>query len=399
MSKKIAVVVIPTYNERETIGEMADALCGDVFKSIDSYDCKMLVVDDTSPDGTYKVVEEKQKKYNNLFLLLNKQKAGIGNAYVKGFRYAMEKLGADVVIEFDGDFQHPVDTIPVMLTEIDKGADYVMGSRKIKGGSNPAGWGFKRLFFSEVGGFVARTIMFFPFKPFFRVTDPTTGLKASRVKGFVDTMDMDNLYSRKFAYKIEFLFKMVKLGAKVKEIPLKFQVREKGSSKIDTDTAKDIFRTAILLRWNDDFTQKFLKFGLVGGFGFIVNVVGARIFKTAIINSGLDISLVNGLSNALAAELAIISNFTWNNLWTFSKERITSFSQIVPKFLTFNFSSIITGIVIPSTIIALLTALFGDYLFLYQVIAIFLLTIPLNWLVYNKIIWKKKNKAVSAASL
>jgi len=91
----------------------------------------------------------------------------------------------------------------------------------------------------------------------------------------------------------------------------------------------------------------------------------------------------------IRSELSIISNFTWNNLWTFSKEKITG-SSILGKFLTFNASSLVTGILIPSLIIALLTNLFGDHFLIYQIIAIFLLTIPLNWLVYNKIIWRKK---------
>jgi len=303
----------------------------------------------------------------------------------------MEKMAADVLIEFDGDFQHPPETIPVMLAEIDRGADYVLGSRKIPGGSNPKGWGFKRVFFSEVGGFVARFVMFFPFKPFFQITDPTTGLKASRVSGFVEKMDMDNLYSKKFAYKLEFLYKMVGLKAKIKEVPLKFGLRTVGESKIAPDTAKDIFKTAVLLRWRDPFTQKFFKFGVVGGFGFIVNVVGAKLFKQVLItNTALTISLVNSLANAMAAELAIISNFIWNNLWTFSEEKITKFSRLISKFAAFNVSSVVTGIVVPSFIIGVLTGLFGDYLFFYQIIAIFGLTVPLNWIVYNRLIWKKK---------
>ncbi len=388
--QKTAVVVIPTYNEADTIGTMIDYLVTKTFPSIRDWQCQILVVDDTSPDGTYKVVQSKQKIYKNLFLSLSKTKAGIGGAYVRGFKYAMAELKADVVIEFDGDFQHPPETIPLMLSEIDKGADYVLGSRKIKGGQNPKGWGFKRLFLSEVGGFTARTIMFFPFKNFWIITDPTTGLKASRVKGFVDKMDMDHLYSRSFAYKLEFLYKMVQLGAKTKEIPLVFAARESGASKIEPQTAKDILRTAILLRWHDPFIQKFLKFGLVGGFGFIVNVVGAKLFKPLLTPVIPNISLVNGLANALAAEISIISNFTWNNLWTFSKEKITSPTEIFTKFITFNFSSVLTGIVIPSVIIAILTSIFGDYLFLFQIIAIFGLTIPLNWFVYNHFIWKNK---------
>lgn len=392
MSNKlpVAIVVIPTYNEVETIGEMIDALCNKLFPTIKNWDCKLLIADDTSPDGTYKVVQEKQKKYKNLELSLLKGKSGIGAAYVKAFKYAMSELDADVVIEFDGDFQHPVDSIPIMLKEIENGADYVMGSRKIKGGSNPKGWGFKRLFFSEFGGFVARTIMFFPFKAFFQVTDPTTGLKASRVKGFVDSMDMDNLYSKSFAYKIEFLYKMVALKAKVKEIPLKFQVRDRGVSKIDTKTAKEILLTSIKLRLFDPFTQKFLKFGLVGGFGFVINLTGFRIFKVMLKGLPLQVSWINTLSNSFASELAIISNFTWNNLWTFKKEKISGIGQLISKFMTFNLSSFMTGIVVPSAFIGVCTHFFGDqFSTVYLIIGVFGLTIPLNWFVYNHFIWKK----------
>jgi len=182
--KPVAVVIIPTYNEAETIGRMIDYLFQKTFPKIKDWQMRLLIVDDTSPDGTYKIVQKLQKKYPHLYLYLNPKKMGIGYAYVVGFRYAMEKLGADVVIEFDGDFQHPPEMIPKMLKEIEKGADYVLGSRKIPGGSVPKEWGWKRKFFTFVGGFVARFILFFPSKAFFQITDPTTGLKASNQFSF-----------------------------------------------------------------------------------------------------------------------------------------------------------------------------------------------------------------------
>jgi dolichol-phosphate mannosyltransferase len=92
----------------------------------------------------------------------------------------------------------------------------------------------------------------------------------------------------------------------------------------------------------------------------------------------------------LAAEMAIISNFIWNNVWTFSQQKITKVDSIIKKFFAFNISSLLTGVAIPSSVIAVLTFVFGDHLFVYQVIAIFGLTVPLNWIVYNKLIWKKK---------
>ena len=379
--KKTAVVVIPTYNEAATIGDMVDYLFTKTFPTIKDWQMKLLVVDDTSPDGTYKVVQQKQNKYQDLYLSLSKEKAGLGGAYVRGFKYALKELKADVVIEFDGDFQHPPETIPVMLAEIDTGADYVLGSRKIKGGSNPQGWGFKRVFLSEFGGFTARFILFFPFKNFWRITDPTTGLKASRVKGFVDRLDMDHLYSRSFAYKLEFLFKMMALGAKIKEIPLQFGLRESGASKIEPQTAKEILLTVIKLRLNDPFTNKFLKFGTVGFVGYVVNAVGLAVV--------FNLTGIEWLAWLISTELAVINNFTWNNLWTFKADKITGLGMLAKKFAQFNFTSI--GALLIQTIsgagLVYLTGINRQILLPFIIV---FLVLPFNWTMYNRVIWRKK---------
>jgi dolichol-phosphate mannosyltransferase len=251
--KPIAVVVIPTYNESKTIGKMIDEICQKVSPRINNWHLLVLIVDDTSPDKTFEVVKRKQRKYKNLHLLINPNKAGIGNAYVKGFLHAMTTLKADAVIEIDGDFQHPPESIIELLKRIDHGADYVLGSRRIPGGTMPKGWGVKRIVLSVLGGFIAKTIMFFPSKNFSQITDPTTGLKASRVKNFVERINLENLHSLQFAYKIEFLFQMVVLKANVQEIPLNFQLRQAGESKIDANTAFDMLRTAFKLRLSNPF--------------------------------------------------------------------------------------------------------------------------------------------------
>ncbi len=381
--RKRAVVIIPTYNEADVIGEMITHLFEKTFPKIKDWDCHLLIVDDTSPDGTAKIVEKHQKKFKNLHLVLNAKKMGIGYAYVVGFKHAMSKLKADVLIEFDADFQHPPDTIPVLLQKIDDGYDYIMGSRKVKGGSNPEGWGFKRVFFSEVGGFVGRFIMFFPFKHFFKVTDPTTGLKASRVKGFVDKLDMKNLYSFKFGYKIEFLYQMLALKAKFTEIPLKFGLRTKGESKISGNTAKDVLRSAFLLRWNDPFIQKFLKFGTVGFIGYLVNATTLWLF-------GSKLGYAEWLAWLLSTELAIISNFTWNNVWTFKDQKFTSPKDLLSKFVQFNGTSL-GALLIQTTVGTILTTFLGvQYRQLLLPFIILFLVMPYNWLMYNKVIWKKK---------
>jgi len=391
----IAVIVIPTYNEVDNIGKMIKYLNTKTFPNIvakkgdllESWDMKILVVDGNSPDGTGRIVEKESKKYNNTYLLTETSKDGIGAAYLKGFKYAIDKLKADFVFEFDGDFQHPPETIPLMLKAMEEGYDYVIGSRKIKGGSNPKGWGFKRVFFSEVGGLVARFIMFFPFKNFFKVTDPTTGLKVTRVKGFIDKMDLDwkgdRLLTKSFGYKLQLLFETLKMGAKFKEVPLKFHVRNAGESKIEAKTAKDIFRVAILLRWNDELTKRFLKFGIVGFIGFIINAFFLNFFS-------------NFMSApwpwTLSAEVSIVSNFTLNNLWTFKARQISGQEKLIKKFIEFNLSSA-GAIVIQSIFGTLAEFIFGPgNKTLYLAVIIVFLVLPYNWTMYNLVIWRKKKK-------
>jgi len=228
--------------------------------------------------------------------------------------------------------------------------------------------------------------MFFPFKNFFKVTDPTTGLKVTRVKGFIDKMDLDysRLLTRSFGYKLQLLFETLKMGAKFKEVPLQFHVRNAGESKIEPKTAKDIFRVAFLLRWYDDFTQKFLKFGTVGFVGYLVNAIFLSIFSKT--------WSIEWLSWALSTEFAIISNFTLNNLWTFKSQKISGQSKIVSKFLQFNLSSM--GALLIQTVAGSIGVKFfgaGSRQILLPFIIVFLV-LPYNWFMYNKFIWKNKKK-------
>lgn len=404
-NKPTVVVIIPTYNEADTIGDMITHLFTKTFPTIKDYQMHLLVVDDTSPDGTYKIVESHQKKYKNLHLLTNPKKAGIGYAYIVGFKHAMTKLKADFVFEFDGDFQHPPKMIPQMLQQVTQGFDVVIGSRKIKGGSNPKGWGFKRVMFSELGGLVARFILFFPGKNFLRVTDPTTGLRLTRVKGFLDQVDFDHFYSLEFSYKLQLLYQLISLKPKFKELPLQFGLREKGESKIKGSTLVDSLRTAFLTRINDPATKKFLKFAIVGFTGFVVNSLGLEFFRRSGLADSLSASFTtysttpglsllanpNSWSGGLGAELAIISNFILNNFWTFSSDRITNPFKFLYKFLQFNLTSF-GAVIIQFIAIGLATLAFGDTTLVRQlalILSIGFLILPYNWLMYNLVIWRK----------
>jgi len=247
--KQIAVVIIPTYNEAENIGRLTDELCTKTFPSINDWQMKLLIVDGKSPDGTAEVVKKKKDHYVCLHLLEEKQRNGLGAAYLEGFKYAMNILQADVVIEFDGDFQHPPETIGELLEKINGGYDYVVGSRNIPGGSEIERGLFRHLL-TSFGGFLARFILFFPSSKFWQVTDATTGLKATRVQGFVNELNLnsEHLKSKKFGYKVQLLSETLALNARYAEIPLQFQNRAAGMSKFEMSTIGEILMACMRTR-------------------------------------------------------------------------------------------------------------------------------------------------------
>lgn len=229
------VVIIPTYKERETITRLIDAVERG-FLAISKHEMRILVVDGNSPDGTADAVREKTAQYNNVDLLVEKEKRGLGMAYIAGMNYAINNLRADALIEFDGDFQHDPADIARLVMEFDDGYDYVIGSRYVPGGSVPGEWAFHRKLLSKWGSWFVKFMLRLP------TNDNTSGLKLSRVKNFAEKMPLseDKILSKRHAYKVHFLYAMVKAGAKVKEIPIKFMERGGGSSK---SSLEDIFET------------------------------------------------------------------------------------------------------------------------------------------------------------
>ena len=259
------VIIIPSYNERENTVRMIDTLA-EIIPKIDSHTVEVLYVDDSSPDGTADVIKDKIQHYPWLHLLGGGKKQGLGMAYARGMQYAMKNLQADYLMEFDSDFQHPPQDIPRLVAQIDRGYDYIIGSRYIPGGSIPRQWGFKRKFLSVVGNLVARVLLLLP-----GIHDVTGGFKLARVKGFMDEFDFEKLLSKSFAYKIHLLFFMVQHGAKVKEVPFHFASRETGESKIIKNEMQETLKVIFLLQLHNPKMHKLFKFGTVGFGGYLVN--------------------------------------------------------------------------------------------------------------------------------
>jgi dolichol-phosphate mannosyltransferase len=135
---RYATIVVPTYNEEGAIATLIESSLLEVFPSAHGWLLSLLIIDGHSTDRTVEIVEKLKRELDSLFLIAEERKEEIGAAYVKGFTYAIEKLDAEVVIEFDGDLQHPAGAILELLNKIDEGYDYVVGSRKVKPGGCPS---------------------------------------------------------------------------------------------------------------------------------------------------------------------------------------------------------------------------------------------------------------------
>lgn len=367
------VIVMPTFNEAENIGPMIDELVGKEFPQITNADMQLLVVDASSPDGTSEVVKEKMKKYQRVHLL-TKEKGGLGADYVAGFKYAKEKLSADAVMEMDADFQHPPRFVKPMVEAYLNGADYVIGSRYIPGGSVPKEWALFRKAVSFFGNLFIRIVLVKP-----KLHDLTTGFRLTKVKGVLDKIDLDHLMEpRRFAYKVDLLYQSVKNAKKVTEVPLQFAPRTKEQSKFDTKEMISTFKVAIILGIKDK--QRLIKFGTVGFIGYLINASTLYLFTK--------LAFPGPVAWALSTELAIISNFTWNNIWTFKSERISGIKMIVTKFLQFNLTSL--GALAIQTIFGSISDLiFGvQYRQLALPFIILFLVLPYNYFMYNAVIWK-----------
>ncbi len=367
------VIVMPAWNEAGNIKEMIDVLLRDEFPKI-SADVELLIVDNHSTDGMTKIVESAARKSKKIHIIQQTNK-GLGWAYVTGMKYAMDTLHADAILEMDADFQHPPRFVKPMVEAYSSGADYVIGSRYIKGGSVPSEWAMSRKLVSFFGNLFIRMCLLN-----FKIHDLTTGFRLSRVKGVLDKIDLDNLMElNRFAYKVDLLYQSLKNSKKTVEVPLAFASRTKEKSKFNYKEMISTFKVAIILGLRDK--QKFIKFAVVGFIGFIVNFIALRAFRAG--------GLPEIVSWALSTELAITSNFTLNNLWTFRSEKINGITKLIAKFLQFNLTSG-GALIIQSIAGPIGVAIVGaKYDFLVLGFAVAFLVLPYNYFMYNKFIWNK----------
>jgi dolichol-phosphate mannosyltransferase len=231
------IVIIPTYNEKENIASIIDAIF-----SLEQ-DFHILIIDDSSPDGTANIVRHLQTKFNDrLFLETRKGKMGLGTAYIHGFKWAVEK-GYLFIFEMDADFSHnPADLERLYNACKYQGADLAIGSRYVNGGGN-VNWPKDRIILSKGASIYTRLITWMPVK------DPTAGFVCYRQE-VLQTINLDRIHFAGYAFQIEMKFAAWKLGFKIKEVPIIFQDRKLGVSKMNKGIVKEGILGVLKLRWN-----------------------------------------------------------------------------------------------------------------------------------------------------
>lgn len=223
------LIITPTYNERKNI----ESLIEQIF--LNSKESDILVIDDNSPDGTSKKIQELQKIYKNLYLEVRPSKLGLGTAYIFGFKWAINK-NYNTVIQMDADLSHDPREIPELLSDLRK-SELVIGSRYIQGVS-VVNWPIRRLLLSYCANLYSRLITGMPIK------DGTGGFKAWRIN-LLKKIDLDTIKSQGYSFQIEMNFRAWILDAKIKECPIIFVDRTIGESKM----SKSIMFEAIWVVW------------------------------------------------------------------------------------------------------------------------------------------------------
>ena len=214
-------IVIPTYNEAETIPSLINELFEKIKQLVERLD--ILIIDDSSPDGTADIARELGAKYEKITVIQRPKKMGLGAAYKEGFSHVLEKLDSELVLQMDADHSHQPSEIPNMLEKI-KNFDFLVASRHVEG-SDVIGWGIGRKVTHSIAGVIARICAKIEIK------DSTSGFRMFKKKT-LEKIDFKNIRSDGFAFQIEVLYQLKQLGMKGLEVPTIFVNRTEGSSKM-----------------------------------------------------------------------------------------------------------------------------------------------------------------------
>lgn len=370
MSIEKVVVIIPTYNESLTIEETLAAVFRETA-AIQDKAVHVLVFDSASTDNTQQLVRQLQPHYPYLHLQTEPQKSGLGSAYLQAMRFALHQMQADIVVEFDADLSHQPRYLAPMLAQLDS-HDVVVGSRYTQGGSIPTHWGWHRKLLSVLGNYIARSILTPKYKDF------TSGFRATRRAALLQALP-DAFLSNQYAYKLHLLWLLHKNRARIVEYPIAFVDRQKGHSKLPTNSITDALRVIFLLRLQT-LTQYF-KMCLVGLVGVLVQLVVYNLLRA---------HYAPAQAMKVAVLAAILNNFILNTRFTFKQHFFATWQQKVKAVTLFIGYSVIMIYLQSGWLTLGIKYLGAGYLKENCIlISAVVLGSVLNYLIYSRLVWRQ----------
>lgn len=349
------VVNIPTYNEEENIEEVIKKVLAQSSK-LNGIDLHVLISDSHSPDKTGEIVK-RISKTNPKVHYLDVKERGLGVGLIKGHRYAIDKLKADILAQMDGDLSHDPSTLPQMVSLIKEGFDLVNGSRLMKGGKNLLGW-HRRIF--TKGSAIYCKLAWGTFK----ITEYTTSYRVF-TKELFGKINIKQIpwKSRTYIIQPTFLYAAIEAGAKIKEVPIIFTDRKKGYSKAKVaGYTLDVLIFGLKVRLEKSKTL--IKFLMVGTLSYLINAIllgllnRGQIYAMKVLESPI-LSFAPELGNApkianfpidrlfwaslISIESSIIFNFIAHENWTFNDR--SHRGSPLKRFLKFNISSIASPLI------------------------------------------------------
>ena len=358
--------VLPTYNEEENIENIIKQILEKAVHQ-NAHTFSILVVDDNSSDDTQSIVKRLISLNQNIYLISG-QKKGLGDAYKRGFAFALDDLNADLIFQMDSDGQHDASLIPNFINHIEEGKDVIIGSRFIEGGTMPD-FSFYRLLLSKVGNLLVRYV-----GGITQVRDCTSGYRAIRAS-YLKGLDFSYLSTRGYSFQSSLICDLAWRGADIFEIPIEFSSRKGGDSKLALRDQIEFLLNIPRLGFRN--TKDFIKYSLLGMSGVFVNL-GLYTLLTRY----YEVSEL--LAPLISIESALISNFILNNFWTFGKR--TTQSRIRVRFLKFHIASGVSALINYSVFLTLFLV-FQLYDILANLIGIALAAI-VNYLINSNWTWR-----------
>jgi|TARA_B100001079_G_C16394507_1_gene508459 dolichol-phosphate mannosyltransferase len=365
-----ACLILPTYNE---VGNI-EPLIKEIFtvqSNIDTHHLHVIVIDDHSPDGTADIVEQQMKTYSRLHLISG-PKTGLGDAYKRGFSFALETFNPDLLLQMDADGQHDPKHIPQFIDLTNKGYDLVIGSRLVMGGGTPH-FTIWRRFLSVFGNLLVRFA-----GGINSVKDCTSGFRCIKAD-LVTKCNLGVFSTRGYSFQSSLVYELLRNDAKPIEIPIMFDARTKGRSKLSfSDQVEFVFNLTKIAYRN---SGEFIKYCFVGILGVMVNI-GVYTFLVKYFQVRIEIAPL------IAIEISILSNFMLNNYWTFvNRPKKLSFLK---KVINFHLAAGFTGLIFYYAMFLFMVKILGFNDILSMIISVVTGTVS-NFTINSYWTWSKTN--------